>query len=123
MKKITLALVVIASATLLISLNHLASVGVPGPEFREIVMASKQFKFNPDKVVVSKGERLRIVIKSLDVTHGFGISEYNMNFQTPPGQLVMVEFVADKVGTFTYFCTVFCGTGHPYHRGVLEVVA
>lgn len=113
----------------------------------EIDMSSKQFRYDPkiitprdgvreasssppsgefaaeSKIVVLKGDRVKIRITSTDVVHGFGLLEYDINKQTPPGETVTVEFVADKEGTFTFFCTVFCGTGHPQHKGTLIVKA
>jgi cytochrome c oxidase subunit 2 len=34
---------------------------------------------------------------------------------------VTVEFVADKAGTFTFSCSVYCGKGHRGMKGELVV--
>lgn len=90
-------------------------------QVREFRLTTRQFAYEPREIRVKKGDRVRITITSTDVTHGFGIAEYGINRQTPPGQPVTVEFVADKPGRFAIFCTVFCGTGHAEHKGVLVV--
>ena len=58
----------------------------------------------------------------MDITHGFAIDEYNVRVYIPPGETVTVSFVADKLGTFTYYCNVFCGVGHPNMHGIFQVV-
>jgi len=74
-------------------------------------------------IVVHVGEKVILHIKSLDVAHGFAISGYDTvrPVVIAPGDTVTVVFVADKAGTFTFYCTVFCGTGHPRHLGSLVV--
>jgi heme/copper-type cytochrome/quinol oxidase subunit 2 len=58
----------------------------------------------------------------LDITHGFAIDEYDIRAYIPPGEKVTVSFIADKLGTFTYYCNVFCGVGHPHMHGIFQVV-
>lgn len=74
-------------------------------------------------IAVERGTALTLRIKNLDVSHGFGLDEFGINKVTPAGQVTEIKFVADKQGTFTFYCTVFCGTGHPNHRGTLIVEA
>ncbi len=79
-------------------------------------------RFANTTITVHKDDTIILRIKSLDVTHGFGLEEFNVNVVIAPGQVTEVEFVASKTGTYTFFCTVFCGTGHPNHKGTLIVV-
>jgi heme/copper-type cytochrome/quinol oxidase subunit 2 len=88
---------------------------------REFHLTTRQFQYEPAEVRVKKGDRVRLNVTSTDVTHGFGIAEYRINRQTPPGQTVTIEFIADKPGRFVIYCTVFCGTGHAEHKAVLIV--
>lgn len=90
----------------------------PTREFNIIV---KQFEFQPSVIRVKLGERVVVHLTSIDVPHGFGISEFGINVQILPNETTTVSFVADRQGTFTIFCTVFCGTGHPNHKGTLIV--
>ncbi len=80
-------------------------------------------EFANTTIVVRKGDTIILHIKSLDVTHGFGLTEFGINAITPPGEITTVKFAASMSGRFTFFCTVFCGTGHPNHRGTLVVVS
>ena len=88
---------------------------------REFSITAKQFEFIPNEIVVNKGERVILHIKSVDVTHGFSIIDYDINEQLNPGQEVTVNFVADKAGEFTFFCSVPCGRGHSSMQGKLVV--
>lgn len=69
----------------------------------------------------TKGESLLLRLTSLDVTHGFAITEYGVNTEVPAGKTTTLRIVADKVGDFVIYCTVFCGTGHPQHKGTFHV--
>ena len=86
-----------------------------------IEMQARQFEYNITTIQVTKGDLVRISIYSVDVVHGFAISEYNINIQIPVHSPVVLEFLASKAGVFVYYCTVFCGTGHASHRGQLIV--
>ncbi|MDP3766312.1 MAG: cupredoxin domain-containing protein [Nanoarchaeota archaeon] len=88
---------------------------------KEFKMTAKQFMFEPATIEVSKGDRVKLVITSLDVPHGFSIPEYGINERLDPGKPVTIEFKADKEGTFTAFCSVFCGSGHSNMKGKIVV--
>lgn len=77
--------------------------------------------FANTKITVYKGDTIVLRIKNLDVPHGFALEEFGVNTITPPGDTTEVRFVATQAGNFTFFCTVFCGTGHPNHKGTLIV--
>ena len=86
-------------------------------------MVAGRYFYDPGMAEVPLGATVEIVLSSSDVTHGFAIREYGIDVRIPPGEPVTVRFVADRVGVFEYFCTVFCGSGHPQHRGRLTVSA
>ncbi len=90
-------------------------------EVREIEVTAKQWEFTPNPIKVKFGERVRLKIKSIDVTHGFALPDFGINEVLNPEQEVVVEFVANKRGTFDFFCSVQCGQGHAGMRGQLVV--
>ena len=90
-------------------------------EAREIAVTAKQWQFSPNPIRVKLGERVRLRIKSVDVAHGFALPDFGINEVLQPGKEVVVEFTADKKGTFSFFCSVQCGVGHSNMRGSLIV--
>lgn len=90
-------------------------------EVKEFDIIAKQWEFIPGIIEVNKGDLVKLHIKSVDVTHGFAILEFDINKRLEPGEDVHVEFVADKVGIFNFYCTVPCGPGHSEMSGKLVV--
>lgn len=91
------------------------------PPTVELNVTASQFSFDPGTITVKKGTRLIIHVTSADVRHGFAIDEYGQNVQFDKGEVKTIDFVADKAGTFTFYCTVPCGPGHPDMKGTLVV--
>lgn len=91
------------------------------PKVNEIAVRAFQWGFEPSTITVKKGDAVRLMITSSDVKHGFAIPEYGLDVQLSPGDTVPVEFVADKAGTFTAYCSVPCGAGHTGMRAKLVV--
>lgn len=79
---------------------------------RVIDIKASRYKFEPDPIVVSLGEKVRLVATSTDVVHGLAISEFKVNISIPVGKTESIEFVADKKGNFHAYCSVYCGPGH-----------
>ena len=88
---------------------------------RVIQMKAFQFGFDPNPVVVVKGDKVKLVVTSTDVTHGFSIAEFGVNVRLFPGRPSIIDFTADKSGTFIFYCSVPCGAGHRSMRGRLIV--
>jgi len=63
--------------------------------------------FSLPEIVVKKGDLVRIKITNTAGTHDFVIDEYGVNKDTPVDQETIVEFVADKVGSFEYYCSKY----------------
>ncbi|WP_320046522.1 cupredoxin domain-containing protein [uncultured Ilyobacter sp.] len=88
---------------------------------RIIDVEAYKFGFNPDIIVVNAGDRVRLRLTSLDVTHGFKLEEIGINKGIEPGKENIVEFYANDVGTYEFRCSVFCGPEHMKMRGWLIV--
>ncbi|NOZ81340.1 MAG: hypothetical protein GXP63_06745 [DPANN group archaeon] len=97
-----------------------ASTGSAGG-VKEITMTARNWKFEPNIIRVKKGDRVKLSITSVDVTHGFNLPAFGINENLEPGKTVTVEFVADKTGTFPFACSVYCGQGHSSMTGELVV--
>ncbi len=87
----------------------------------EIKMTAKDFAFMPGEVRVKLGQKVRLIVTSTDVLHGIAIPAFNVHADLPVGVATTVEFTADQKGSFPFFCSVFCGSGHRGMKGMLIV--
>jgi len=74
---------------------------------KEFVVTGVPFSFTPNSMVVNKGDTVKVTFKNGGGTHDFKIDEFNV--ATPiinAGEEQSVTFVADKSGTFEYYCSV-----------------
>ena len=76
-------------------------------------------------IEVHKGDRVVLKLKSSDVIHGFSLKDAGIIITDGihPGKVVLVSFIADKVGTFTFSCNAICGKNHENMQGTLMVRA
>lgn len=88
---------------------------------REMSVLATNWRFEPEEIVVRKGERVKLVVRGEWSDHGFALPEFEIDRYIKEGDTVTVEFIADKVGEFPFSCNVYCGTGHEWMRGVLRV--
>lgn len=123
------AVAVIAFAAIAVALAVLAAflgANEPGDsaEVAFDVIAGRYFyegEGNESAFRVPLGATVVFRVRSVDVTHGFAIAEYGVNDVVPAGEAIEVRVTATRAGTFTIFCNVFCGPGHPDHKGTLHV--
>jgi plastocyanin len=74
---------------------------------KELTVTGSSFKFEPATLTVNKGDKVRVTFKNTGGTHDFVIDEFNVKSKTiPGGQQDVVEFTADKAGTFQYYCGI-----------------
>lgn len=65
------------------------------------------FWFAPNAIRVKKGDTVKIRFLNSDGFHNFVLDEFNASFEPiRTGETAEVEFVADKAGTFEYYCSV-----------------
>ena len=84
-------------------------------EARVILVDASRYSFSPSTIRVRKGEKVRIVINSIDTTHGISIPAFGVS------GIASVEFVPDEVGAFEFKCPTVCGEGHSTMNGTLVV--
>lgn len=76
-------------------------------DVRIIDMEAGAFYYKPNEIRVKKGEKIKIVMKSVDMMHDFNIDELGVKIPiAKSGETGTVEFTADKAGTFEYYCSV-----------------
>ena len=72
----------------------------------EIAMIAKDFKFTPNAINVAMGDRVRLTITSVDMTHTFTLPIFGIDKSIQAGQTATIEFLADQKGQFTFYCNV-----------------
>lgn len=125
MKKIVLAGLLIPVLVVYGCTNTVATGQVVGDtatiissgNVKEFNVKAFRFGFEPSTIRVNQGDTVRIIARSIDVPHGLTIDGYNINLYLDGLRPQTVEFVADKPGTFTMYCSVPCGSGHGSMRG------
>ena len=97
-----------------------AGPAAPG-DFHEITMTARRFEFDPAVITVKKGEKVRLIITAIDHDHGFKLDAFDINQVLKQGDPTIIEFTANKAGTFAFKCSVYCGHGHGKMKGKLVV--
>ena len=95
--------------------------GTPTAGVHEIQVTLKKYEFNPGSLRVRKGEKVRLIMFAMDHDHGFRLDAFDVNQKVPKGTTTVVEFTADKAGTFQFRCSSVCGLGHRNMKGTLVV--
>jgi cytochrome c oxidase subunit 2 len=94
------------------------------PEPRVIEVVARKFAFEPSRIEVAEGEMVRLMVRSADGVHGFGIKKFKIAEEIPRGGYpVLIEFTATAVGEFEILCSEYCGKGHEEMAGKLIVRA
>ena len=79
---------------------------------RAITITAKRFEFVPSTITLKKGETVKLVVTSEDVTHGLFIRPLKIDTDLVPGKTEELTVTPPSAGTFTAICHHFCGAGH-----------
>jgi len=81
-----------------------------------VKLVSQAPAFSLREFTVKKGDEVTLILTNLDkvedLTHGFAIPKYNINFIVNPLETKSVTFKADKPGVYWAYCTHFCHALH-----------
>jgi nitrous-oxide reductase len=81
--------------------------------------------FTPETVEAEVGDTVIMHMTNLeraeDETHGFTVSDHNVNMSLEPGKTATAKFKVDREGVFPYYCTEFCSALHLEMEGYLLV--
>jgi nitrite reductase (NO-forming) len=79
----------------------------PEETVKEFTMDASNFKYSVKNIEVNQGDRVKIKITNVEGTHDFVLDELNVDSGLlPRNQEQTIEFVADKKGSYEYYCSV-----------------
>lgn len=107
-------------------------------EARVIEVTAMRYEYGPAEIRVKKGEKVRLKVRAVDRTHGLEFKLYpedareegtpglrfpddQHNWKLEKDQERVIEFTAERAGTYTFKCSVFCGWRHRGMKGKLIV--
>jgi cytochrome c oxidase subunit II len=92
------------------------------PRVVTVDVVAKRFSFTPERIEVTRGDHVKLSIRSADGTHGLAIKKLKLDVQVPRGGApVALEFDANQVGEFPITCSEYCGKGHQDMKAILVV--
>lgn len=110
----------------LITAGVLLAIGVPLILWQRTplihVSMAEEGGWTPNTLKAEVGQPLTLHLTSDDVMHGFAVGQMDMeSVDVAPGKVTDVTLTFDKPGTYTFFCTRWCGLNHWRMRGTIEV--
>lgn len=88
-----------------------------------IRITAKRFVYTPDTITLKKDVPVVFELTSEDVLMGFNLPDFKVRTDIVPLKTAQVRFTPDRVGTFDFYCDVFCGSGHEEMSGSIIVTA
>ncbi len=74
---------------------------------KEFTVSAENYDFSVKEMKVKKGETVKVTFVNREGLHDWVLDEFNAKTKImPAGGSETVEFVADKSGTFEYYCSV-----------------
>lgn len=86
------------------------------PETETVSIELLSNKFVPDTIEVNYGKIVVLNLYSKEGDHTFTIEELQKDIRLPQGTRESIQFLANKVGTFEFYCR-----NHPNMRGTLII--
>ena len=93
------------------------------PTRRDMLVVAKDFRFSPDRLEVNRNDLVRLTVQSEDVAYSLTIDAYRVSRRVPAGGSVVIEFQADREGTFPFYSNLTSDTRHAQAKGQLVVRA
>jgi cytochrome c oxidase subunit 2 len=92
-------------------------------EPRIIEMTAQRFRYEPNEIALTVGERVVVAIRSIDFTHGMSLPDLGLRLDLGPGQVTRLVLQPMQPGMIDFVCDNFCGDGHEDMHGRFLVSA
>ena len=117
-RRLTLAL-----AGLLVGAGTIGLRASAQPPEKTIKIVARRFIYPPNQLTLKQGVPVVLELTTADILMGFSLPDFQLRTDIIPGKVAKLRLVPDKVGTFTFLCDIFCGSGHETMNGTITVVA
>jgi cytochrome c oxidase subunit II len=91
------------------------------PTRRVVTVTARDYNFSPNRVEATQDDLIKLTVQSEDVAYGFTIDEYRLSKRVPAGGTTVLEFRADRTGTFSFYSNLSNDSRHSQMRGQLVV--
>ncbi len=108
-RRATLSAALALAALLAAAAAHRARSDEP---VRVVEIQARRFQFTPSEVVLRRGEKVKLVLRSDDVVHGFFSRPLGIDADIHPGTPTELVITPLTAGRFLTICDHFCGSGH-----------
>ena len=96
-----------------------------GPNQVRVYMTSQAPNYNTREFRVQQGDEVTVIVTNVDavedLSHGFCMTHYDVNFLVNAMGTDSMTFTADRVGMYWYYCPWFCHALHLEMRGRMMV--
>ena len=91
------------------------------PNRRDITIIARERTFEPNRIVVTKDDLVRITLTSDKQPRSFAIDAYRISKRVAAGGSITFEFHANQPGTFTFYCSLTSVQACAEMKGTLVV--
>src|SRR4051794_40175327 len=78
----------------------------------QVYAVAQMWQFQPNQISIPTGTEVDFFLTSMDVVHGFNISEKNVNMTAIYGNINKTTVKFEKPGIYKITCHEYCGVGH-----------
>lgn len=79
----------------------------PSANIKIFTITANNFNFSLPEIKVKKDDNVKIILKNTDGFHDWVLDEFNAKTsKIGTGKESEIQFIADKTGTFEYYCSV-----------------
>lgn len=100
-----------------------ASGARAGAAPRVVNITTRRFFYEPAEIPLRAGERVSIVVQSIDFIHGMNLPDLGQRYDFVPGRATQFEPQPMKPDVIDFLCDNFCGEGHENMHGRFVVTA
>ena len=98
-----------------------AAVQDRAPGRRDVTLVARDHQFIPARIEVTQDDLVRVTFTSETRPTSFAIDAYRIMKRASADQTIVLEFRADRVGTFAFYCSLTSDPLCKEMRGVLVV--